>query len=190
MENGEPISFGEVSYFKNRFRGDLFVTFGVIYYFPHTNVESDRRAPLGGESLVEGIGGVGGLIVPYLGALPFGYNLAGLGYQVFKFGRRTFRPTVNRPKIKELNWRLGVESTAALQAKLNEYVAAEKKKPIDVRAENSLPQPMRFEADKVKNLKLGLRLKFETEFDSHDFGFNQFQRKRLRVALCEAGFLK
>ena len=37
-----PISFDEVPYFKNQFRGDLIVTAGVIYYFPHTNVAKEK----------------------------------------------------------------------------------------------------------------------------------------------------
>ena len=39
-----PISFEEVSYFNNEYRGDLIVTKGVLYYFPHTRVNYARRA--------------------------------------------------------------------------------------------------------------------------------------------------
>ncbi|MDQ3713011.1 MAG: hypothetical protein M3388_12450 [Acidobacteriota bacterium] len=45
-----PISFDEVSYFNNEYRGDLIITKGVLYYFPHTRVIHARYADeLGGK---------------------------------------------------------------------------------------------------------------------------------------------
>jgi hypothetical protein len=38
-----PVSFDDVPYFRNQFRGDLIVTDGVIYYFPHTNVAEEKN---------------------------------------------------------------------------------------------------------------------------------------------------
>jgi hypothetical protein len=190
MQNNLPVSFDEVSYFKNHFRGDLIITTDVFYYFPHTNIEADKYKELGGRDLVEGIGSVGGLVISYLGILPFGYKAANLGYRTFRFGRRTLRPTINRPKIRERRLWQETQSNQELQITLDKYISAEKKKPIDIRSDDSLPKPMRFEVGEVKNLKLGLKLKFETEFDTHDFGFNPLHRKHLRNALKAADFLK
>ena len=45
-----PISFEEVSYFNNEYRGDLIVTKDVLYYFPHTRVNYARYSKeIGGE---------------------------------------------------------------------------------------------------------------------------------------------
>ena len=52
-----PVSFDEVSYFKNQYRGDLIITRGILYYFPHTRVRASRSAPeLGGKDAAEAIG--------------------------------------------------------------------------------------------------------------------------------------
>ena len=96
---------------------------------------------------------------------------------------------MNRPKIKEKKlWREN-EPNEELQKRLDAYIEAERKKPIDIRSEDSLPKPMRFSKDDVKNISLRLKLKFDTEFDTHDFSFNLLHKKHLRKALQEAGFI-
>ena len=66
-----PISFEEVAYYKNEFRGDLIVTKGVLYYFPHTRVKYQRYADeLGGKDGMV-IFEVLGNLAPIFAAVPW-----------------------------------------------------------------------------------------------------------------------
>ncbi len=38
-----PISFDNVTYFNDTYLGDLIITQGVMYYFPHTNIEKESN---------------------------------------------------------------------------------------------------------------------------------------------------
>ena len=183
-----PISFEEVSYFRNAYRGDLIITKGVIYYFPHTNVEEDRYRGLSGKDEVTAIGGLLGFIVPILGASSLGFWLVEKGWQFSRFLRRTFLPTNNRPKIRKKKLWHGNETNESLQKRLDEFIEERKKDSPEI-TELSLPRPMRFPLKNVSNMRVGLKLKFDTEFDDHDFGVNFFQHSKLKIALKEGKFL-
>ncbi len=65
-----PVSFEEVSYFNNEYRGDLIVTKGVLYYFPHARVKYQRFAEeIGGRDKMV-IFQLLGNFAPILGAVP------------------------------------------------------------------------------------------------------------------------
>lgn len=184
-----PISFEEVSYFNNDFRGDLIITKGVIYYFPHTNVGSARYS--------QEIGGKDGLVVfellgnlaPILGTVPWLHAAADKSVKAGKFLKRAFRPTTNSPKISKLGlWRKNV-ANEELQRIFDEYLKRVKSESLRF-ANDSVPKPRRFAVEEIKNVSLGLKFKFDTEFDSHDFRVNLLHRNLLKKALREGGFLK
>lgn len=184
-----PISFEEVTYFGNEYRGDLIITKGVIYYFPHTNVGYARHS--------QEIGGKDGLVVfellgnlaPILGTVPWIHKLADKSVKAGKFVKRTFRPTVNSPKIVKLGlWRKG-SANEEIQKILDEYLERIKNNPFKF-DEDSVPKPMRFAIEEMENISFGLKFKFDAKFDNHDFRINLLHRGLLRKALREGGFLK
>lgn len=169
---GLPVTFDNVPYFGNEYRGDLVVTHGIVYYFPHTNValELKKRGYKATDQM--------GLI-----AIPFDLLAALL---------KELRTTTNKPrypKLKEIDlWRVG-ESNQDLQARLDAYIAELKKQPSQlVKYEYTLPKPMRFARADIKNLSMRGGLKFDTEYDSHDFAIGFHRKKLLREALLEGGF--
>lgn len=67
-----PISFDDIPYFNNEYRGDLIVTKGVLYYFPHTRVAASRHAPeIGGKETADLIG-VAGSLMPLFTVVTYG----------------------------------------------------------------------------------------------------------------------
>jgi hypothetical protein len=183
-----PISFDDVPYFRNQFRGDLIVTGGVIYYFPHTNVAEEKNRKNFGPA--DGID----MAAPVLGAVGEVIGLLGLGKAVFDRTsgprRRLRRPTLNRPRLSEKGLWVAGDSCEEARERLDPYVAAEKKRPPQLTGyEYSLPKPMRFAAAQVAGLRVRLGvLRFDTEFDSHDFNVGLRRRAVLLEALREAGF--
>jgi hypothetical protein len=180
-----PVSFDHVPYFRNQFRGDLIIATGVIYYIPHTNVAAEKlekkdrvpdRLHLAATFLgLEGLAQLGGFAVN----------------QVLNVKERLSRPTINQPQLKTTGlWSDLVESPES-QKQLESYVSALKQKaPTITNFEYSLPRPLRFAQDEIKNLRLGyVSLRFDTEFDSHDFSIGLRRKRLLRQALRQGGFL-
>ena len=164
-----PMTFDDVSYFRNEYRGDLVITHGIIYYFPHTNValESKNR----GYRAIDQLG---------LIAIPF---------DLFAPLIRELRTTTNNPKLRKIGlWRDG-ESSQSLQTRLDAHIAELKKQPPQlVQYEYKLPRPMRFARADVKNISMRGGLRFDTEYDNHDFSIGFHRKKLLREALWEGGF--
>lgn len=178
-----PVSFDDVWYFRREYRGDLVVTDGVLYYFPHTNstLEKARQAA---PDPVDGV-------TPFLGAAG---EALGVGFGLYRVAAKLWRklrpPTVNRPRLRQEGlWMVGA-SSRDMQALLDPYVEAARREPGRLVAyELTLPKPMRFAAGEVKGARLRLGvLKFETEFDRHDFTVGLRRAKLLRRALREGGF--
>ena len=165
-----PMSFDDVPYFGNEYRGDLIITHGVIYYFPHTNVALERKKR-------------GYRATDHLGLIALPFDLLGMLI-------KELRTTTNNPKLRELGlWKEG-ESSQSLQARLDSHIAEVKKQPSQlVQYEFTLPKPMRFPHSDIKNLSLRGGLRFDTEYDSHDFAIGFHRSKSLREALWEGGFL-
>lgn len=183
-----PISFEEVSYFNNEYRGDLIVTKGVLYYFPHTRVKYARYA--------EELGGKDGMVVfdllanlsPIFAAVPWLRTVADKSVKTGKFLKRKFRPTTNAPKIRKQNLWRGGESNESLQIVLDEFITQSKKDLLKFE-EDSVPKPMRFAANEIENARFGLKFKFDAKFDNHDFKVNLIHRNLFKKSLQEAGFL-
>ena len=184
-----PISFEEVSYFNNEYRGDLIVTKGVLYYFPHTRVNYARSAEeIGGKDAMA-VFELLGNFVPGLGAVPWLRTAADKGLKIGKFLKRNFRPSVNSPKIRTANLWRGTETNERLQAVLDDYIERIKGEGLAFE-EDSVPKPMRFAASEIENAKFGLKFKFDAKYDNHDFKVNLIHRGLFKKALQEGGFLK
>ena len=184
-----PISFEEVSYFKNEYRGDLIVTKGVLYYFPHTRVKYARYADeLGGKDGMV-IFDLLGNLAPIFATVPWIRVAADKSVKVGKFLKRTFRPTINSPQIRKIHLWRGDNSNEILQKILEEYIEKVKKDSLKFE-EDSVPKPMRFAIDEIENVKFGLKFKFDAKFDNHDFRVNLIHKGLFKKALIEAGFIK
>jgi len=184
-----PISFEEVSYFKNEYRGDLIVTKGVLYYFPHTRVKYARYAEeLGGKDAMPLFDLLGNL-APIFGAVAWIRVAADKSVKAGKFLKRTFRPTTNSPQIRKNQLWRDNDTDEKLQALLDEYIEKLKKERLAFE-EDSVPKPMRFAIDEIENARFGLKFKFDAKFDNHDFRVNLIHKSLLKKALTEAGFIK
>lgn len=184
-----PISFEEVSYFKNEYRGDLIVTNGVLYFFPHTRVKHARYADeLGGKDLMPVFDLLGNL-APVFAAVPLIRAVADKSIKAGKILKRTFRPTTNASQIRKIYLWRDSDTNENLQAVLDEHIENLKNENLRFE-EDSVPKPMRFAVDEIENAKLGLKFKFDAKFDNHDFRVNLIHKSLLKKALTEAGFIK
>jgi hypothetical protein len=77
-----------------------------------------------------------------------------------------------------------------MQRRLDAHVEAARKEPARLVAyELTLPKPMRFAAGEMRKARVRLGvLKFDTEFDQHDFTVGLRRAGLLRRALREGGF--
>lgn len=183
-----PISFEEVTYFNNEYRGDLIITKGVLYYFPHTRVKYARHAEeLGGKDAMA-IFELLGNLAPLFGAVPWLRIAADKSIKTGKFLKRTFRPTTNSPRIRKQNLWRGKDSNETLQNILDEFILETKKESLKF-DEDSVPKPMRFSVDEMENARFGLKFKFDAKFDNHDFKVNLIHRGLFKKALIQASFL-
>ncbi len=185
-----PISFDEVSYFNNEYRGDLIITKGVLYYFPHTRVIHARYADeLGGKDAMP-IFELLGNLAPFLGTVPWIRASADKSVKFGEFLKRTFRPTTNLPRIRKNHlWRGGGDTNENLQKILDEYIEKVKRERLEF-DDDSVPKPMRFSAEEIENARFGLKFKFDAKYDNHDFRVNLIHRSLFNKALKEGGFIK
>jgi hypothetical protein len=162
------MTFDDVSYFGDEYRGDLVITHGVIYYFPHTNVALQKEET-----------GYGAPVAFRL--------LIALIYLVSPV-TRDLVSTTNQPELREMGlWRDG-ESSQSLQARLDAYIAGAVQAPQHSQFEYGLPRPMRFARADIKNISMRGGLRFDTECDNHAFSIGLRRKRRLREALWEGGF--
>lgn len=183
-----PISFEEVSYFNNEYRGDLIVTKGVLYYFPHTRVVHARYSDeLGGEDAMPVFDLLGNL-APFFGAVSWIRAGADKSVKLGKFLKRTFRPTTNAPRVRKNQLWRGNDTNENLQKLLDGYIEKVKKERLEF-DDDSVPKPMRFGAEEIENAKFGFKFKFEAKYDNHDFRVNLIHRSLLQKALKEGGFI-
>ena len=183
-----PISFDEVSYFNNEYRGDLIVTSGVLYFVPHTRVKAARFSDeLGHKETADTIGLIGNL-VPGVSVIPWVYQLVDKSVKFGKFVKRNVTPSINKPSIKGTAVWENYGSEKMLQRRLDLFVKARRAEMLDF-DDDSVPKPMRFALEDIKNLKLGFKLRFDTEYDNHDFRINPLRLRLLRSALKESKFL-
>jgi len=184
-----PISFEEVSYFNNEYRGDLIITKGVLYYFPHTRVIHSRYADeLGGKDAMPLFELLGNL-APIFETVPWIRAGADKSVKLGRFLKRTFRPTTNSPRIRKIHLWRGNDTNENLQKILDEYIEKVKKERLEF-DDDSVPKPMRFSAEEIENPRLGLKFKFDARYDNHDFRVNLIQRSLFNKALKESGFIE
>lgn len=178
-----PVSLDDTWYFRREYRGDLVVTEGVLYYFPHTNATLERArrsAPDPSDGALAFLGSVG--------------EAVGIGRGLYKIVNEVWRkvrtPTVNRPRLKKEGlWTVGASSRDLRELLDARVESARREPPRLVAYELTLPKPSRFAAADVKGARVRLGvLKFETEFDSHDFTVGLRRAGLLRRALREGGF--
>jgi hypothetical protein len=185
-----PVSFDEVSYFKNEYRGDLIITSGILHYFPHTRVSASHFTPeIGGKDAVEAIGWIGGNFVPTVGSAPYLHTAAEVSVKLGKFLRRFFLPSMNSPKIRKANLWSGREPDVALQNILDSYIEKARKTKLEF-ADDSVPKPMRFLASDMENVRIKFKLKFDAGYDNHDFRVSPLLLGKFKKALKEGGFLR
>ena len=172
---GLPVSFDNVPYYKGAYGGDLIVTRGVLYFFPHTDLEKERdqyaRAfSLGGFLDVVGIAGV------------FIHEV-----------RVQVRKTTNRSALLgQFSREIGGASLHMLQQELDARIASFRKqaRPF-AEFSSSIPGPERFTPQDVKDLSLSLTgtLTLDAHYDIHDFKVGLRWKRLLRDCLWQAGFL-
>jgi len=180
-----PVSFGEVSYFEDEYRGDLIVTDGAIYFFPTRRSAYNKIYLFGGmpDKIVNWIArflviGLGGISV---------VDIAEFASGMGRFAKRSTAQE-DRPQIANLGlWQNGQTSTD-LQQRLDGYIQKQKAVKSGF-TKNDLPKPAGFRRCEMDNIKFGWRFKFDARYDDHDFGISPFRRKRLREALRAGGLL-
>ncbi len=184
-----PISFEEVSYFNNEYRGDLIITKGVLYYFPHTRVVHARYADeLGGKDAMPLFDLLGNLS-PIFATVPWIRASTDKSVKLGRFLKRTFRPTTNLPRIRKIHLWRGSDTNENLQTILDEYIEKIKKERLGFDGD-SVPKPMRFSVEEIENARFGLKFKFDAKYDNHDFRVNLIHRSLFHKALKEGGFIK
>lgn len=173
-----PVSFDNVPYFRNCYLGDLVILPEVIYYFPHTNIEGERNRQT--QALHHG-----GLI--HFGILGFALiAIINLTKRLIKTAASDSDALANRSQLKTIITQTDV---SAVQKGLDDLFLRARNEHIKI-GEFDLPKPMRFRKSEIKTMKTGRKLKFETEYDDHDFIIGFSQAKRLREVLWMAGFLR
>lgn len=183
-----PVSFEEASYFKSEYRGDLIITSGVLYYFPHTRVTAYRfySDTLGARDVIDKIDNIG-TVIPFFDPVMHQYMLVSFIVKSFELLKRVFMPSMNAPMIRKHGlWRKG-QTDKDLQQILDRHIADNKRLQSKFE-KDSVPLPMRFAVGEMENIKLGLKLTFETKYDNHDFRVNLIHRNKLRRTLVAAGF--
>lgn len=180
-----PVSFSEVSYYDDEYRGDLIVTEKAIYFFPRKRAGYDKIYLFGGvfdrilnwlfKSVMMFVSGVGLMdIVEFIKTF-------------LRFTKRSSR-SGNLPQIAEIGlWREG-QTSAELQRKLDNYLFSIKAADLDF-SQDALPKPFGFGFSEMENISFNWRFRFTAKFDNHDFGISPFYRKQFRTALQKAGFL-
>ncbi|MEP7074786.1 MAG: hypothetical protein ABI878_03165 [Acidobacteriota bacterium] len=184
-----PVSFDNVSYFQNEYRGDLIVTKGIVYYFPHTRVAASHSAPeLGGKGVAETVGFIGSFLRPAVGLAPLLHTAADKSIKIGKFFGRIFLPKMNSPRIRNIDLWSGRELDEALQKNLDDYIEKTRKTKLAF-GDDAVPKPIRFAVADMQNVRVKLKLRFDAGYDHHDFRVSPFVLGKLKLALRHGGFI-
>ncbi len=180
-----PVSFDDAAYFRKEYRGDLVITHGVIYYFPHTNVAFEKRKRDPHHDAVD-------VLTAFMGAAGEAIVLSRALYRgVRGLWSKLRGPTINQPHLKRSGLWVAGASSREMQSLLDAHIAFRKREPSRlVGYEYTLPKPLRFAAEDISDVSLRLGvLRFSTEFDSHDLTVGVRRARRLREALREGAFI-
>jgi hypothetical protein len=171
-----PLSINNVLYYKitgqYRFQGDLILTTGCIYFFPHTDLDEAK------EEVSQALEVVGGPLLEALILKPFVFPLL-----------QTFAVRgLNKSRLQETGVWKPVDSNETLKLKLDGLMAELKRNHVP----GALPLPSRFRREEVSNLKLRTTgiLSFDAQSDKHDFNVGLFKKGLLHEALWVSGFMK
>jgi hypothetical protein len=160
-----------VGYFRKSYLGDLIIAPKTFYYFPHTNVEGEDNKTSHQLGYVFDAFFLGYIIKPVL----------------VRFSR--LFDSGNSP-LKKINFQPELFDVGTLQERLDNHIIETKKESVDV-SEFGLPKPLRFTDADLRKVRIGYgRLRFESEYDEHDFSFNLFKTSSLKEALSKNGLLK
>jgi|SRR5215813_3608945 len=163
---GLPIKFNNVHYYRiagrYTFAGDLFITRGVIYFFPEVDLAQQREEV--------------SRFMPHDIAL-----VVSMATYLIQKVRCPYGPNNHLWKegITDVQFK---ERADACITQLDAYRRTQAFR-------ESLPLPTRVEANEISNLKLGMagRLSFFAQSDTHDFNIGLIGKRRLRDALWESG---
>lgn len=153
------------------YKGDMIITEGVIYYFPHTDLVQ-QRINRTVDAMSYAAAGVGGGVAGVAGNL------------ISDLGR-----TDSDTSAKSL---LNGERSNLLQEKLDAYIAEMKAKRSSVTLSSYLPIPLRYTKDEVRNLSLTAMgsVSFDAQYDTHFYNIGLVRKGLLRAALSEGGFIR
>ena len=148
---------------KYAYQGDMIITAGVMYYFPHTDL-IQRRINRAVDAMAFAAGGLAGDFIRDLGLADFDKSADPL---------------------------LQAEGhSLRIQEKLDAYIAELKAKRSSVTLSSYLPIPLRYTTNEIKNLSLTVMgsVQFEAHYDTHFYNAGFARKKVLRTSLIEAGF--
>lgn len=171
MDNRNSIFWIQnVGYFRKSYLGDLIIAPKTLYYFPHTNVEGEDNKTSH--------------------QLGYVFDAFFLGYiikPILVWASRIF-DSGNSP-LKKINFQPELFDVETLQKRLDDYIVEIKKESVDV-SEFGLPKPLRFTNADVRKIRISYgKLRFDSEYDEHDFNYNLFRTKSLKEALSKNDFL-
>ena len=134
-----PAKFNNVQYYlisgQYSFAGDLIVTRGVLYFFPHTDLEAQR---IKNSSRHSGGGLVGGLVADAIYAGVDAAAMAAKGSYLSKHGL----------------WHEG-DTDEQFRQRADAHMVELKEQRKKERFSESLPIPTRIATDEIRNLKMG-----------------------------------
>jgi hypothetical protein len=149
---------------KYAYKGDIIVTDGILYYFPHTDL-IQQRINRTVKAMSYAAGGVAGGLIRNLELAAFDGDSGSLLHTK--------------------------ESNSAIQERLDAYIDDMKKERSAVTLSTYLPIPIRYTKADIKNLSLTLMgsVSFEAHYDTHFYNVGLARKKVLRASLSEAGFI-
>jgi hypothetical protein len=169
-----PLSIDDVSYYNKAFVGDLIITPGKIYFFPHAKAERKESRAIDAASALGEHAGLIGVVIGLIVAV------------VSKELR-----TTNKSQLHKNGMWKAYDTNEELQSRLDTYVEAlkQKQKPDDF--SSSLPKPIRIASDEIVKIKTSFtgKVLIETRYDKHDFDIGFKRKKVLLEALTEGKFV-
>ncbi len=167
-----PFKLKNIHYYGDRFAGDLIITTGVIYFFPIRDLDKEREKDQNHRGL--------------------------LGYAIRKVKENEReRKYKNKSYFDQNNLWNSKADEEIIRKRLDNHIDELRSKDeiifssfLTNTKEISLPLPMRFEINSVKNIKLlSNQLYFETVADKHNFDINPYNIRLLSDVIQKARFI-
>lgn len=153
---------------KYAYKGDMIVTEGIVYYFPHTDLVQ-RRINRTVKAMSYAAGWAAGGVADGL--------IKNLELTDFESDSGSHLHTK--------------DSNSTVQVRLDAYIEEMKKGRSTVTLSTYLPIPLRYTRAEVKNLSLTFMgsVSFEAHYDTHFYNIGLARKKLLRTSLSDAGFI-